>query len=32
MNNALRNAKKQAGSEMSKMTGGLGGLGDMLGM
>jgi DNA-binding YbaB/EbfC family protein len=32
VNNALRNAKKQAGSEMSKMTGGLGGLSEMLGM
>lgn len=31
-NNALRNAKKQAGSEMSKRAGGLGGLSDMLGM
>lgn len=32
VNNALRNAKKQAGSEMAKMSGGLGGLSDMLGM
>jgi DNA-binding YbaB/EbfC family protein len=32
INNALRNAKKQAGSEMSKMSGGIGGLSDMLGL
>ena len=31
VNNAMRNAKKQAGSEMSKMTGGMGGLSDLLG-
>lgn len=30
-NNALRDAKKLAGSEMAKMTGGLGALSDMLG-
>lgn len=30
-NKALELAKKQAGQEMSKMTGGLGGLADMLG-
>jgi len=29
-NSALASAKKRAGSEMSKMTGGLGGLADML--
>ena len=32
LNKALDSAKKQAGSEMSKMAGGLGGLTDMLGM
>jgi len=31
VNNALRNAKKQAGSEMAKMSGGIGGLSDMFG-
>ncbi|MBM4147664.1 MAG: YbaB/EbfC family nucleoid-associated protein [Lentisphaerae bacterium] len=31
VNNALRNAKKQAGTEMGKMTGGMGGLSDLLG-
>jgi DNA-binding protein YbaB len=31
VNNALRNAKKQAGSEMAKMSGGMGGLSDMFG-
>jgi len=31
VNGALSSAKKMAGSEMSKMTGGLGGLADLLG-
>jgi DNA-binding YbaB/EbfC family protein len=31
INNALRNARKQAGSEMAKMSGGVGGLSDLLG-